>query len=82
VSADGTAEMWESRSTPTFKESYSNWSETLFFCCKLKVTGNLKQLPTPSYQAIAIEPNGQIRIALAWPYCNTEGITKSNYKVR
>ena len=24
VSADGTAEMWESRSTPTFKESYSN----------------------------------------------------------
>ena len=30
VSADGTAEMWESRSTPTFKESYSKWSKTLF----------------------------------------------------
>ena len=30
VSADGTAEMWESRSTPTFKESYSIRSKTLF----------------------------------------------------
>jgi hypothetical protein len=33
--ADGTADWWESRSTPTFKESYSKWNETLFLCGKL-----------------------------------------------
>ena len=46
VSADGTAEMWESRSTPTFKKSLIPYGVRLFFICIYLISGLLNSTHT------------------------------------
>ena len=74
VSADGTAEMWESRSTPTFKKSLipngvrlffimKNYVQRIFFVIKILTisgiySGKVPPLPIPNREVKLVSADG------------------------